>query len=96
MTLRIDTIIGNRRPSQKLDCMLLDLRSNTGAWLDSIEEIRAQARNEGFNETETVLLLKYYLKDILKKRQIDWLLIEKPIYLWIFGHKKAVDESYCI
>jgi hypothetical protein len=31
MTLQIDTIIGNKRPSANLDRMLLDLRSNTGA-----------------------------------------------------------------
>ncbi len=77
MTLQIDTVIGNKRPSAKLDRMLLDLRSNTGAWLDKIEEIKQQAYKEGFNEQETYLLTKQYLSGFLKKRQIRWILDEK-------------------
>jgi hypothetical protein len=78
MTLQIDTITGNKRLSAKLDRMLLDLRSNTGAWLDSIEEIKQQAHKEGFNEQETHLLIKQYLSGFLEKRQIRWILDEKP------------------
>jgi hypothetical protein len=40
--------------------MLLDLRSNTDALLDSIEEIKQQANKEDFNEQETYLLIKQY------------------------------------
>jgi hypothetical protein len=78
MTLQIDTVIGNKEPSPKLKQMLLDFRSNTGAWLDSIEEIREQARKEGFSEQQTKLLLKQYLSGFLKKRQVRWILDEKP------------------
>lgn len=46
--------------------MLADLRSNTHAIFDSVDEIKEQARSEGFEEFEIDLLLKSYLKRILK------------------------------
>ncbi len=66
MHIKIDTAIGNRVISEKLKAMLTDLRSNTEAILDSIDEIKAQAHSEGFEEFEIDLLLKSYLKRILK------------------------------
>ena len=78
MALKIDTIIGNKRPSLQLKQMLLDFRSNTNAWLDRIEEIREQAHKEGFSEDQTKLLLKRYLGDALTKRKIRYLIDEVP------------------
>jgi hypothetical protein len=40
MKLQTDTVISNKEPSGKLKGMLLDFRSNTSAWLDSIEIIK--------------------------------------------------------
>ena len=78
MSLQIDTVISNKEPSPKLKQMLTDLRSNTGAWIDSIEEIRQQAHKEGFTDEQTKLLLKQYLSEFLSVRQIKWLLVDKP------------------
>jgi hypothetical protein len=78
MSLQIDTVISNKRPSPKLKQMLTDLRSNTGAWIDSIEEIRQQAHKEGFTDEQTQLLLKQYLSKFLKKDQIKYILYGKP------------------
>ncbi len=61
MSIKIDTTIGNKVISEKLRAMLTDLRSNTQAILDSIEEIKAQARSEGFEDYEADLLIKSYL-----------------------------------
>jgi hypothetical protein len=55
---KIDTTIGNKVISEKLRAMLADLRSNTQAILDSIEEIKAQARYEGFEDYEIDLLIR--------------------------------------
>jgi hypothetical protein len=46
--------------------MLADLRSNTRAIFDSVDEIKEQARSEGLEEFEIDLLLKSCLKRILK------------------------------
>jgi hypothetical protein len=62
---KIDTTIGNKVISEKLRAMLADLRSNTQAILDSIEEIKAQARYEGFEDYEIDLLIRSYFKDVL-------------------------------
>jgi DNA repair exonuclease SbcCD ATPase subunit len=78
MPLQIDTVISNKRPSPKLKQMLMDLRSNTGAWIDSIEEIRQQAHKEGFTDEQTKLLLKQYLSEFLSRRQVKWLVVDKP------------------
>ena len=79
MTLQIDTIIGNRIPSPELQRILIDLRDTTRAIVDSIQEIRQKAYSEGFNEQQTVLLIKSYLgKEGKTRRQLKWLLYEKP------------------
>jgi hypothetical protein len=56
MSIKIDTTIGNKVISEKLFAMLTDLRSNTQVILDSINEIKAQARSEGFEDYEADLL----------------------------------------
>ena len=89
MTLQIDTVIGNKEPSPKLKRMLLDFRSNTAAWLDGIEEIREQAQKEGFTEDQTKLLLRQYLRGFLKKRQVEWILTDKPR---IERQKKLIEK----
>jgi hypothetical protein len=59
--------------------MLIDLRDTTRSIVVSIEEIRQKAYSEGFNEQQTVLLIKSYLdKEGKTKRQLKWLLYEKP------------------
>jgi hypothetical protein len=81
MTLQIDTVIGNKRPSQRLKQMLADLKNNTGAvvsWLDRVEEIRHQAHEEDFADEQTKLLLKKYLSEFLKKDQIKYVLFDRP------------------
>lgn len=78
MTLQIDTVIGNKRPSPKLKQMLIDCRNSTDAWLDRIEGVREQAHKEGFNEQQIRLLLKQYLGDALTRRKIKYLIYEVP------------------
>jgi hypothetical protein len=78
MSLRIDTTIGNKRPSGRLIGMLVDLVNNTNAIFDSVGEIRAQAHSEGFDDFETDLLLKTYLVKGLGKNKARYLLNEKP------------------
>jgi chromosome segregation ATPase len=79
MSTQIDTIIGNKRPSEKLKGMLVGLKNNTEAILDSIDEIKAQARSEGFEDHESDLLIRHYLGMIKKtKRQIRYFLKEIP------------------
>ena len=58
MHIKIATTIGNRVISEKLKAMLTDLRSNTEAILDSIDEIKAQAHSEGFEDYEIDLLIR--------------------------------------
>jgi hypothetical protein len=77
MTLQIDTAIGNRVPSPELHRMLIGLQDTTRAMVDSVEEIRHKAHSEGFNEQETISLMKYYLRD-LKKDRIKYILYDKP------------------
>lgn len=78
MFIKIDTTIGNKVISEKLRAMLTDLRSNTQAILDSIDEIKAQARSEGFEDYEIGLLIRSYLKDFLSKDQLRYILYRKP------------------
>lgn len=78
MTLQTDTVIGNKRPSRRLVGMLVDLINNTNAIFDRVEEIRAQAHSEGFNDFETDLLLKTYLVKGLGKDKARYFLNEKP------------------
>ena len=75
---KIATTIGNKVISEKLRAMLADLRSNTQAILDSIEEIKAQARYEGFEDYEIDLLIRSYFKDVLSKNQLRYILYQKP------------------
>jgi hypothetical protein len=62
MTTGIVPNFSNKKPSDRLNGMLVDLENNTKAIFDSIEEIRTQARSEGFEDFETDLLLKLYLE----------------------------------
>lgn len=89
MSIKIDTTIGNKVVSEKLNAMLTDLRSNTQVILDSINEIKAQARSEGFEDYEADLLIKSYLKEFSSKRRIKYLLSERPKLL----HKKLTDKT---
>ena len=66
--------------------MLVDLENNTKAIFDSIEEIRTQARSEGFEDFETDLLLKPYLIEA-------WAEIELSIYSAIRVEEKT-EQSY--
>jgi hypothetical protein len=58
LTIEIVPNLSNKEPSDKLNSMLVDLENNTKAIFDSIEEIRTEARSEGFEDFETDLLLK--------------------------------------
>ena len=78
MPITIDTTIGNKVISEKLRAMLTDLRSNIQARLDSIDEIKAQARSEGFEDYEIGLLIRSYFKDFLSKNQLSYILYQKP------------------
>ena len=76
-------IFGNREPSKRLKSMLVDLQTAINQVFDDIERkienIRAQAVSEGYNEHETILLIKYYLaKKGKTKRQLKYLLHEVP------------------
>ena len=86
----IDTIVGNKGPSEELTGMLVDLRETTRSLFnnieDKLEKIRIKAYSEGFSKQETDGLLKLYLrKSSLTKNQIRWLTYEKPRRL---EHKK--------
>jgi hypothetical protein len=58
--------------------MLVDLRNTTATIIDAIEEIKIQARSEGFEDHETDLLINSYLKEFLNKDQIKYVLHDKP------------------
>ena len=74
MAIELDTKIGNKVISEKLKGMLSDLRSNTRAIFDSVDEIKDQARSEGFEDFEIDMLLKSYLKEFLSKDQLKYIL----------------------
>jgi hypothetical protein len=79
MTSQTDTLVGNGEPSLKLKQMLIDFRSDTSAWLDSIEKIKEQAQKDGFNEQEAILLIKQHLPhDTKTRRRLKYLIFEKP------------------
>ena len=90
MTIQIDTTIGNKRVSERLKGMLVDLRNTTSAIVNSIEEIRTQARSEGFEDHETNLLIRSYLNEFLNKRQIKYILKDR---LRIKEQKKLTDKQ---
>lgn len=77
MYSQIDTFIGNKKPSEKLKGMLVNLVNNAEAIFDSVKEIRDQARKEGFEDYETDLLLKTYLERALGKVKAKYILYEK-------------------
>jgi gamma-glutamyl:cysteine ligase YbdK (ATP-grasp superfamily) len=82
MTTHIDTIVGNKGLSEKLTGMLVDLRDTIGSAFetieDKIEKINAQAHSEGFEDYEIELLLRMYLSGAKTKRQLKWILTDKP------------------
>jgi DNA repair exonuclease SbcCD ATPase subunit len=93
MTLPIDTIVGNKKPSTKLVQMLTELKNSTGAvvsWFDRVEVIKQQAHKEGFNDQQAKLLLKQYLNEFLKKDQIKYILYDKPR---IEKQKKLIEKA---
>ena len=83
MTTRIDTIIGNKEPSEKLKGLLVSLRDKVIYTLKDIEAdievINTQAPSEGYEDHEIDLLIKQYLSGIGKtKRQMRYILREVP------------------
>lgn len=72
------THIGNKPISDKLRSMLLDLKTNIVVLYESVEAIREQARSENFEDYEIDLLLKQFLKQFLKPRQVKWILVDQP------------------
>ena len=78
MYIQLDTINGNKKPSEKLKGMLVNLVNNAEATFDSVKEIRDQARKEGFEDFETDLLLKTYLEKALGKTKARNILYWKP------------------
>ena len=87
MTIGIVPNFSNREPSDKLNSMLVDLENNTKAIFDSIEEIRTQARSEGFEDFETDLLLKPYLDRGMGRDRAKYILRDKSrkVLLKIWG-----------
>ena|ERR671914_2104095 len=77
-----DTVDGNKRPSEKLKGMLVNLRDTISSALDDaedrIEKIRHQAHSENFSNHEIDLLLKKFLSGLKTKRQLKWMLTDKP------------------
>jgi hypothetical protein len=82
MSLETVPTIGNKVPSEKLRGMLLDLRDDVSAKFESIEEriekINVQGHSEGFDDFEVQLLIRMYLSGVKTKRQLKWILTEKP------------------
>lgn len=81
--MQIDTIIGNKEPSEKLKGLLVSLRDKVIYTLKDIEAdievINTQAHSEGYEDHEIDLLKRNYLSGIRKtKRQIKYLLYDKP------------------
>jgi hypothetical protein len=77
LTIEIVPNLSNKEPSDKLNSMLVDLENNTKAIFDSIEEIRTQARSEGFEDFETDLLLKPYLDRGMGRDRAKYILCDK-------------------
>jgi hypothetical protein len=83
MTFEIDTIDGNKQPSEKLKGLLVNLRNKVIYTLkdieNDIEAINIQARSEDYEDHEIDLLIRGYLSGIKKtKRQIRYILKEVP------------------
>jgi hypothetical protein len=77
-----DTVDGNKAPSEKLKVMLVNLRDTISSALDDaedrIEKIRLQAHSENFSNHEIDLLLTKFLSGLKTKRQLKWMLTDKP------------------
>ena len=80
--MSIDIVDGNKRPSEKLKGMLVNLQDTISSALDDaqdrIEKIRHQAHSENFSNHEIDLLLKKLLSGLKTKRQLKWMLTDKP------------------
>ena len=71
------TTVGNRGISERLKGMLVDLRNSTATYFEQIENIRNQAYSEGLEDHEINLLIKNYLKELLNRNQIKYILYDK-------------------
>lgn len=82
MSLEIVTTVGNMGISERLKGMLIDLRDTIGSAFENIEDrierINTQAHSEGFKDHEIDLLIKGYLCGFKTKRQIKYILTDKP------------------
>jgi hypothetical protein len=78
MSIENVTTVGNRKISERLKRMLVDLRNTTATIIDAMEDIKIQARSEGLEDHETDLLIRSYLKEFLDKDQIKYVLHDKP------------------
>jgi hypothetical protein len=58
MSKQFDSAVGNKRVSEQLRNMLVDLRNSTVALNDNIKEIEVQARYEGFKNKEIDMLIR--------------------------------------
>ncbi|HKG70960.1 MAG TPA: hypothetical protein VKA87_03620 [Nitrososphaeraceae archaeon] len=98
MSIGIDTTIGNKVISEKLKCMLADLRNNMRAISDSVKEIEEQAHSEGFEDFEINLLLRTFLKEFLSPKQIDNLFYrdKKKKVLEDLTSKSDIDDNKVI
>jgi hypothetical protein len=95
MCTQIDTIIGNKEPSEKLKGLLVSLRDKVIYTLKDIEAdievINTQAHSEGYEDHEIDLLIRNYLSGIRKtKRQIKYILYDKPR---IKEQKKLIEKQ---
>jgi hypothetical protein len=77
MPLGVVTTAGNKKISERLKGMLVDLRNSTATYFEQIENIRNQAYSEGLEDHEINLLIKNYLKDFLNRDQIKYILYDK-------------------
>ena len=77
MPLGFVTTVGNKGISERLKGMLVDLRNSTATYFEQIEKIRNQAYSEGLEDHEINLLIKNYLKELLNRNQIKYILYDK-------------------
>jgi hypothetical protein len=66
MYINTVTPSGNKCPSERLKGMLADLRSNVSIIVESIKEIRQQAKSEGFEEHEIHSITKALFKQVFE------------------------------
>lgn len=74
--------------------MLVDLRAIVGLAFENIEDrierINTQAHSEGFEDHEIDLLLRMYLTGLKTKRQLKYILVDRPR---IREQKKLADKQ---